>query len=230
MTISLANMISLRTISLLLAVGSQGRLSASTIVTIQGEELTDLGRFGRNTIDLTRDGQKAFLYVRLCPWSLLNEDGIWMVNMTRYCYCTQSKKVDLNHETCSFPGPTLLMHSYTTVNVTLVNELVGTNCTYLPNSSDCPSSGTYWNKFKDLDTTNLHVHGLHVSPFVDDIIFAKVGPIPFQNELVPPQQWSYVFDIDFHYPGTFWYHSHHHGSTTWMVSNLYIVSLFANVD
>lgn len=218
-------------------------LSSAIIKTTEGDELTDLGRDGDNTIDLMLDGAEAFLYVRLCPWAMYNESGTMILNMTRYCYCTSSTFDDPENTTCSFPGPTLLMHSYTNVKLTLVNELVGTTCTYGPYSTDCPtpapigdgnSIGTssvqqtkYWNHYKDMDTTNLHVHGLHVSPFVDDIIFANVGPIPREAVMEQKQlKHAYNYSIDFHYPGTFWYHAHHHGSTTWQVFCVYIFLSF----
>ena len=99
--------------------------SSSAIVTTEGEELANYGRAGGNTIDLTTSGDAAYLYVRLCDWELLNTEGEWIVKMTRYCYCTESKSLDPAHRSCSYPGPTLLMHSYTNVTVWLVNELVG---------------------------------------------------------------------------------------------------------
>jgi FtsP/CotA-like multicopper oxidase with cupredoxin domain len=56
------------------------------------------------------------------------------------------------------------------------------------------------------NTTNLHTHGLHVSPSgQSDNVLREVDP-----ETVAP----YVIDIpDDHPSGTFWYHAHMHGST-----------------
>ena len=56
-----------------------------------------------------------------------------------------------------------------------------------------------------LDTaTNLHTHGLHVSPEGDsDDPFVMVGP---------GQRHTYRYQIPTDHPsGTFWYHPHHHG-------------------
>ncbi|MDR4511147.1 MAG: multicopper oxidase family protein [Nitrososphaeraceae archaeon] len=55
--------------------------------------------------------------------------------------------------------------------------------------------------------TNIHFHGLHVSPLgSSDNIFRVIGP----GETV-----KYVLDIPIdHEKGTFWYHSHLHGLTT----------------
>jgi len=54
-------------------------------------------------------------------------------------------------------------------------------------------------------TTNLHTHGLTVTP-------QGIGDNPFRR--MPPQTTN-TFEVeipDFHQPGTFWYHPHKHGS------------------
>ncbi|WP_237740619.1 multicopper oxidase family protein [Ornithinimicrobium pekingense] len=53
--------------------------------------------------------------------------------------------------------------------------------------------------------TNLHVHGLHVSPEGNgDNVFVEIGP-------GESQQYEYQLPKD-HPPGVYWYHPHHHGS------------------
>ncbi len=54
-------------------------------------------------------------------------------------------------------------------------------------------------------TTNLHTHGLHVSPSgYADNIFTVIDPT---------QHFTYVYDIPQDHPaGLFWYHPHHHGA------------------
>ncbi|MEX5296599.1 multicopper oxidase family protein [Kocuria sp. CPCC 205268] len=78
----------------------------------------------------------------------------------------------------SLPGPTLRVRPGDTVRVTMTNGL------------DAP--------------TNLHVHGLHVSPEDNgDNPFVSIEPgESFDYEYVLPQD---------HPPGTYWYHPHHHG-------------------
>ena len=77
------------------------------------------------------------------------------------------------------PGPTLRLRPGDRLQIQLVNRL------------DAP--------------TNLHVHGLHVSPEGNgDNIFVTVDP-------------GESFDYDYrlpedHPPGVFWYHPHHHGT------------------
>jgi FtsP/CotA-like multicopper oxidase with cupredoxin domain len=76
------------------------------------------------------------------------------------------------------PGPTLRVRPGDVLTVTLENRL------------DAP--------------TNLHTHGLHVSPEGDsDNVFVMVHP---------GQRHTYRYQIPADHPsGTFWYHPHHHG-------------------
>lgn len=60
--------------------------------------------------------------------------------------------------------------------------------------------------------TNLHTHGLHVSPEGSaDNIFKEIGP---------GETADFCFDIPANHPaGTFWYHPHRHGSTAVQVAS-----------
>jgi FtsP/CotA-like multicopper oxidase with cupredoxin domain len=79
----------------------------------------------------------------------------------------------------SLPGPTLRLHPGDRLRVTLINSL------------DAP--------------TNLHLHGLHVSP-------AGRGDNPF-IEVEPGGSFDYEYALPANHPsGTFWYHPHHHGN------------------
>ncbi|MDN4484032.1 multicopper oxidase family protein [Demequina lignilytica] len=79
----------------------------------------------------------------------------------------------------SVPGPTLHLSPGDTLRVRLTNGL------------DEP--------------TNLHTHGLQVSPLAD-------GDNPFIS-IEPGQSFDYVIVIDPDHPhGVFWYHPHHHGT------------------
>lgn len=76
------------------------------------------------------------------------------------------------------PGPTLRCRPGDTLRVTLVNQLG--------------------------EPTNLHVHGLQVSPLDN-------GDNPFVM-VQPGQSFGYEYAIPADHPaGTFWYHPHHHG-------------------
>ncbi|MEL7533302.1 MAG: multicopper oxidase family protein [Bacteroidota bacterium] len=66
------------------------------------------------------------------------------------------------------------------------------------------------NQPHNFNTTNLHVHGWHISPYQDDI-FRRVKP-SYVSE--------YHYDLEADHPaGTFWYHPHVHGSTAIQVAS-----------
>ena len=83
-------------------------------------------------------------------------------------------------------GPTIKVKPGQTLNVNLQNKL--------------------------MDLTNLHTHGLHISPKGNsDNVLLEIGNGESQN---------YTFKIDEnHYPGTFWYHPHVHGTTATQVED-----------
>ncbi len=83
------------------------------------------------------------------------------------------------------PGPTLRLHPGDILRTSLVNELDS--------------------------VTNLHVHGLHVSP-------QGRGDNPFVT-VEPGDSFDYEFRLpEDHLPGTYWYHPHHHGVVADQVS------------
>lgn len=51
------------------------------------------------------------------------------------------------------------------------------------------------------EATNLHLHGLHVPPSVDDAFL----------EVPPGERATYAFDVPYGSAGTYWYHPHLHG-------------------
>lgn len=92
-------------------------------------------------------------------------------------------------------GPTLHLKPGDTLHVTLKNELPGER--WLPNMM---------NTLNSFNTTNLHFHGLHVSPNgISDNVLIDVGPHQTQEYIVQIPKT--------HTPGTYWYHPHRHGST-----------------
>ena len=121
------------------------------------------------------------------------------------------------------PGPTLATDAGGKITVSLNNGL-----DTQPDAEVCPAVP---NQFHGANVTNLHTHGLHVSPNVSpssgldsDNIFLKVTPVdqnvPCMNDDFRIGSNEYMFDIpDTHPPGTFWYHAHQHGSTARQVAN-----------
>ncbi|MGB9369126.1 MAG: multicopper oxidase domain-containing protein, partial [Xanthobacteraceae bacterium] len=65
----------------------------------------------------------------------------------------------------------------------------------------------------DLNTTNLHLHGLDIAPH----LFEPLGTSNPLSEMIairPGEHKDYPFQLpDDHPPGLYWYHPHHHGST-----------------
>lgn len=80
----------------------------------------------------------------------------------------------------SYPGPTLIAQPGDTIKIRLINDLD--------------------------DVTNLHTHGLHVSPSgnSDNVMLVIQPGETFDYEISIPQD---------HMPGTYWYHPHVHGLT-----------------
>lgn len=98
-------------------------------------------------------------------------------------------------------GPTLRAKPGDKLKIKIVNEL----------SAETPHSGDH-NSHHGWNTTNLHTHGLHVSPSgTSDNVFLRVEPKTSQ---------SYEIDIPLDHPaGTFWYHAHKHGAVSSQVAS-----------
>jgi FtsP/CotA-like multicopper oxidase with cupredoxin domain len=92
------------------------------------------------------------------------------------------------------PGPVLRIKPGDTVRVHLVNQL----------------SPSVEGPVHDLNTTNLHFHGLHVPPTgAADNVFVEVHP---------GETFDYEFQVPLdHTGGFFWYHPHHHGNVSHQV-------------
>ena len=117
--------------------------------------------------------------------------GAFKKNVRAYCY----------EGACSVPGPTLRVFPGDTVVVTLVNNLQDIE------AEDTTSDGEL-NSLRDANITNMHTHGLHVDPSEDNVI---IGVAPGESK-------TYTYEIGTnHLPGTHWYHSHHHGSSSLQV-------------
>jgi FtsP/CotA-like multicopper oxidase with cupredoxin domain len=111
-------------------------------------------------------------------------------------------------------GPTLRVKPTTTMNVRLVNAIqpLTSNPCPMPGHSNTPGMG--------FDITNMHVHGLHVSPKNNsDNVFVQVCPPGTRG----PQAFNYQFALGQNHslqpPGTNWYHPHLHGSTALQVAS-----------
>jgi FtsP/CotA-like multicopper oxidase with cupredoxin domain len=102
-------------------------------------------------------------------------------------------------------GPTLDVKPGNTMYITVRNGLP-------PSGMPCPMPHSNTINSGMFNISNLHTHGLHVSPSgVSDNVFIEICPGVAQN---------YVIHIPADQPpGTYWYHSHVHGSTALQVSS-----------
>jgi len=103
-----------------------------------------------------------------------------------------------------FVAPLVEVRPGQTVSVTLHNQLpADSSCTAHDQAPDIPHC---------FNGTNLHSHGLWVSPAGNgDNVLLSINPgVSFE----------YLYDLPPDHPaGTFWYHSHRHGSTALQVSS-----------
>jgi FtsP/CotA-like multicopper oxidase with cupredoxin domain len=95
----------------------------------------------------------------------------------------------------TIPGPTLRLRRGDILRIRLVNDLP-------PNRDPMPAN---IDQPHHLNTTNLHLHGSHVSPsgIADNVMRSMEPGQSYDIEIaIPPD----------HPRGTYWYHPHHHGS------------------
>jgi FtsP/CotA-like multicopper oxidase with cupredoxin domain len=109
-----------------------------------------------------------------------------------------------------FISPMIVARPGDTLRVDLHNKLPPTSTTYDPG---CAASVMVdHNTPHCFNGTNLHVHGLHVNPGGngDNVLLSIMPGTDFEYEYaIPPD----------HPAGTFWYHTHRHGSTALQVSS-----------
>jgi L-ascorbate oxidase len=128
-----------------------------------------------------------------------SDHEIWNPTIQRF------DKVTLRTYNDCLTGPTLTLAPGERLKINLVNQLGADPKSVCPNpiivnDPNCFNSG------------NLHTHGLHVSPAGNgDNVLVSVEP---------GQSFPYEYNIPLDHPsGTFWYHSHRHGSTAISVSS-----------
>jgi FtsP/CotA-like multicopper oxidase with cupredoxin domain len=132
----------------------------------------------------------------------------------------------------AIPGPSLYVDPGSTMNITLKNNL-----TSMPvfSGDNCPS-GHHGDPTKPacFQHTNMHFHGLQVSPCsLDNNGIKHCGPYSINGtnpplkcssddvlvDIYPGQSNQYCVVLpDMHAPGTNWYHSHLHGASAYQVS------------
>jgi suppressor of ftsI len=113
-------------------------------------------------------------------------------------------KVRMRSYSGQVPGPMLKTKPGDTLRVRVKNSLP-------------PYDSTGWNGDHnvphDLNTTNLHVHGLDTITHLFEPL-GTMNPLATMIAIEPGSHYDYAFPIPAdHPPGLFWYHPHHHGST-----------------
>lgn len=112
--------------------------------------------------------------------------------------CAEWDEVKLRSYNGKLYGPLIEVSPGDTLNLTLVNRLPPE-----PPMDMVPPV----NEPHGFNTTNLHFHGMHVSPAGNSDNVAVAIP--------PGQRFEYEVKIPHDHPaGTFWYHAHKHGSST----------------
>ena len=108
------------------------------------------------------------------------------VNARRWCSVD-----DQGVEDCSLPSPTIVVNPGDLIQVTIDNEM-----------GDDPTASQPMNTLRNPNSTNLHTHGLHVDPAIDNVLLSFS---PGESHT-----WNIEIPSD-HAPGLHWYHSHLHG-------------------
>jgi suppressor of ftsI len=102
------------------------------------------------------------------------------------------------------PGPLLIAYPGEALRIRVSNGLTPYDSSGWTGDHNIPH---------DLNTTNLHVHGLDVAPH----LFQPLGTSDPQAPMIhikPGESYDYVFELPAdHPPGLYWYHPHRHGST-----------------
>jgi FtsP/CotA-like multicopper oxidase with cupredoxin domain len=146
------------------------------------------------------------------PPTMTSVDGELDVKLQLAYFPTMlnGKAVTLRSMNGSIPAPTLRVNAGDTLRIQVINQLP-------PN----PSSSEPVQHLRYPNSSNLHTHGLHVTPglvspgvygdfVVDD---PRLGIMPGQT-----RQHEYRIALD-HPAGAYWYHPHLHGSTSLQVGS-----------
>ena len=110
----------------------------------------------------------------------------------------------------AFPGPTMVMEKCKTYTLYLHNEMSPIQSANGEGNEFFDINSPLHNQFRSPNHTNMHLHGLHISPLPG-------ADYPFSYAM-PGETMIYKYEIPCdHMGGTYWYHSHMHGATTLQV-------------
>lgn len=119
----------------------------------------------------------------------------------------------------SLPGPTIYTHPGDLLRIRVRNFLPPYDSSLWEEDMKALGHVVGMNVPHELDTTNLHTHGMAVIPH----LFEPLGTSDPEAPMIaigPGEEKLYPFQIpDDHPSGLYWYHPHHHGSTSVQVVN-----------
>lgn len=197
----LAMMLSFMTLSAALADGNTSEPDIA-LTALAADEITSADLYNAPTSEwadppeATRDGQGVYNLTVAMADNIIAMNG-------------RDHRVQLRAYNGSLVGPTIRFKAGEELKIRLRNQLpreIDRKCDE-PQHSNTPAC---------FNLTNLHTHGLHVSPKTPaDDVFKVIHPpegeflyrypiLPLSDTREKPAK---------HYPGTFWYHAHRHGST-----------------
>jgi FtsP/CotA-like multicopper oxidase with cupredoxin domain/thiol-disulfide isomerase/thioredoxin len=154
-----------------------------------------------------------------------SEDGVKALNV-RYAPCQLGdKKAWLRCYDGEPVGPIMRLRRGETLKLRVTNEL--------PTEDAGPTGhGAHGAK----NVTNIHFHGLHVSPqyrsdnvLLDLLPAGSPQPRPSRNVVIGTIEYSLKVP-EKHPAGTFWYHAHRHGSTAIQVASMMAGALIIEGD
>lgn len=162
-------------------------------------------------------GNAALMETFVEPQVLASSQGRLEVTLNLSYLTTRlyGKTVSLRNMYGTIPAPTFRLNAGDTLRVLLVNS-------FPPNPPDLPSSEPV-KHLRYPNSTNLHVHGLHVNPGMVSTVPEVFGDFVVDDPdkgVHPGQVRQHEFKIGAdHPPGAYWYHPHLHGSTAMQVGS-----------
>jgi FtsP/CotA-like multicopper oxidase with cupredoxin domain len=165
-------------------------------------------------IDVNRYGSKPFQN----PPEVVSRNGVLSTDLVvRYTdpstVSIAGCPVQLRTYNGRLVGPTLRAKPGDVLNIRLDNQLPAETPNEVQAQFDQERQNAHLSTIPaSFNTTNLHTHGLHVSPVgnSDNVLLA-----------IPPQS-KFPYEVKVpggHPPGSFWYHAHTHGSTSIQVGS-----------
>lgn len=126
--------------------------------------------------------------------------GPYNLNLQPAYFCGPNWKGPIQSFGGKFHGETIRFNAGTTFNITYKNLMTN------------PLGNEVNNEYRLPNSTNLHLHGGHISP---------KSPGDNVKLLIQPEE-EYKFEYEFplnHEPGTHWYHPHLHGSVSFQTGS-----------